>query len=215
VRRLNTGQLPPSTWRVDEMSDGEHSRLTVPVLYATVIVAATALMIPRLASPGFGLLDDGVTILVGQDLLQSYPDDHAENLFTLESDRGRFRPLHWVYYALQYFAFGARPGPFFVTQWLCLTVTALLISGIAATLTGDHLAGALGGVAYVLSGPVIESYYTLSKPEPPLALWLAVSVFLLVTSVRALGSGNKRIMCLFAASLHPLAFAYFSPRRLP
>jgi hypothetical protein len=181
------------------------------VSYSAILcIVATVVMAAPLASPRFGLLDDGVTIAVSRDLLRSLQEGRYGSLLTLETDRGRLRPLSFLYYAAQYAAWDASPVAFFVIQWLSLIVTSLLILGIATTATGNQLVGLLSGVAYILSGPVIESYYTLSKGEPPLVLWLALSVLFLTASVKAIGCSRRRVTCLFGASLPSLAFAYFT-----
>lgn len=180
------------------------------VIGAIVCGLATAVMIPRLASPRFGLLDDGATIGVSQHLTRSFRSGDYGSLLRLERDRGRFRPLRFTCGAVQYAVWGASPGAFFQIQWLSLTLTALAISGIGGIATANHVTGLLCGVAYVLSGPVIESYYTLSKDEPPLVLWLALSVFFLVATIGGLGSERRPVKRLFAASVPPLILAYFT-----
>jgi hypothetical protein len=202
------------SYRKDVMAGLESVRtaeVRTGLTYAAILcILATAVMIPRLSAARFGLLDDGVTIFVSRNLTTSLRDGDYGSLLGIEPERGRFRPLYFLYYAVQYAAWGAQPQAFFVTQWLSLIFTAMLISGIAAMAAGNRLAALLSGVAYILSGPTIESYYTLSKGEPPVVMWLALSVFFLVASLKALGSGIGRALWWFVASLPPLALAYFT-----
>lgn len=175
-----------------------------------VAVLATVVMIPRLASPNFGLLDDGVTIHVSSYILQGFKVSDLGVIFRLESDRGRFRPLYWLYYAVPYSISGRSPFGFFVVQWLSLILTGIAICGAVGMATRDRLASVLSGIVYVLSPPVIESYYTLSKGEPPMVLWLVLSVFFLFGSINTLTSDRKQSHRLFAASALFLFIAYFT-----
>jgi hypothetical protein len=189
---------------------GKHAAISRLLLCGILAASAMGVMMPRLASPNFGLLDDGVTLMVARDLLQPSPGNDHENLFTLESDRGRLKPVTFLYYALQYAAWGPNPGAFFVIQWLTLTLTAIAISAITLMAAGDILAALVSGLAYVFSGAVIESYYTLSKSEPPMTLWLVLSMLCLVAVLFARDAMRRRGWALFSASAALLLPAYFT-----
>lgn len=175
-----------------------------------LVLLATFLMAPRLASPRFGLLDDGVALHVSRAILESADAGDLTLIFRLERDRGRFRPVYWAYYAGQYAIWGANPLGFFVGHWLSFVLTSLLVYGCVAVATNDRRASLFSGLAYLLSPPVVESYYTLSKPEPPLALWLAASLFFLVHSRATTVSNLGRRRGLFAASAFFVLLAYFT-----
>jgi uncharacterized membrane protein len=156
-----------------------------------VALLATLIMIPRISSPNFGLLDDGVTLAVSSSILREAKAGNWKFVFGLERDRGRFRPFYWLYYASLYSLFGPNPSRFFVSQWLSLILTGLVIYGIVWTVVKDHFASLFSGLAYVLSPTTFENYYTLSKPEPPLVLWLTLSVFFFLRSVAAFDAKQK------------------------
>jgi hypothetical protein len=148
------------------------------LLVVAVLAALTlAVMLPRLASPQFGLLDDGITIYVSRALGEAFQGGDHTLVLRLEHERGRFRPCYWLYEAFHYAIWGPSPLGFFIGNTIVLLLTALCVSGTVAIVTGDRLATLLAGIAYVLAPPVFESYYTLSKPEVPLTLWLALSLW--------------------------------------
>jgi hypothetical protein len=182
-------------------------RLAIVSILAAV---ALAVMLPRLLSPHFGLLDDGVTIYVSRAFGVALDEGVPGLLLRLELERGRFRPLYWLFEALQYALWGPSARGFFIGNSLALLLTALCVSGTVAAISRDRLACLLAGVAYVLSPPVFESYYTLSKPEVPLALWLAVSLCCWAGARVESERRPQRSRRLFAASGASLFLAYFT-----
>src|SRR5258708_25101080 len=83
---------------------------------------AVAIMTPRLASPQFGLLDDGVTITVAERFARD-----PLFLADLEAARGRFRPASWLYYLAQYPLLGTAPFGSFVVPRLGRAAPTLLL----------------------------------------------------------------------------------------
>ncbi len=121
---------------------------------------AALIMIPRLLSAEFGLFDDGETLRVAQDI-----QDGDWGVLAKEAIRGRFRPVYWIQYAHIYALFGAAPTWFFLWNVLLFVgVTAELILLVRRAGAGAFQA-AITGFIFVLSGPVVENIYTLSKPE--------------------------------------------------
>jgi hypothetical protein len=177
----------------------------------SILAALTlAVMVPRLVSAQFGLLDDGVTIYVSRALGTALEQGDPTLVLRLEHERGRFRPCYWLFGALQHAVWGASPLGFFIGNALALLCTALCVSATVAGVSRDRLAGLLAGVAYVLSPPVIEGYYTLSKPEVPLALWLAVSLWGWVSARVEAERAPRRSRRLFVVSAVALFAAYFT-----
>lgn len=116
-------------------------------------------MLPRLASANFGLLDDGRTITMAERI--------GRGDFDLSWDRnaGRFRPMYWAFPAVVYSAAGPEPLCFFAANLIALATTVLLIMWIVRRRGGSGLAAWLAGASFALSGPALEAYYTLSKGE--------------------------------------------------
>jgi hypothetical protein len=179
----------------------------VVVISALLGLVTVVVMTPRLLSPNFGLLDDGVTIEVARHIVGKAD---ARLPFALEVQRGRFRPWYWLYGALQYALWGPSALGFFITNGVALLLTAMAVAGAVAFATRDALASSLAGLAYLLSPPVIESYYTLSKPEVPLAFWLAGSLCCWAGARTLWETAPRRSRCLLWASAASLLFAYLS-----
>ncbi|KPL82006.1 hypothetical protein SE15_12790 [Thermanaerothrix daxensis] len=66
------------------------------------------ILLPRLLSPSFGLLDDGRTLTVAHQITQ------GQWRVDFDLDAGRFRPVYWTYYALLYRLADAHPLGWFV-----------------------------------------------------------------------------------------------------
>ena len=141
--------------------------IILPLLVCLVI------MLPRIQSAQFGLFDDGVTISKAREILR------GDWSLSAETDTGRFRPAYWLYFTLIYVLAGADPKAFFIGNlFLLLATTAVLILLARKRGAGWFIAG-LAGLLFVLAGPVIENYYTLSKGEA-LQL-LGILLFLLLS----------------------------------
>jgi hypothetical protein len=166
---------------------------------------AVAIMTPRLASPQFGLLDDGVTITVAERFARD-----PLFLADLEAARGRFRPASWIYYVAQYPLWGTAPFGYFVVQCLALAATSFLLYEAVWTLSASRLAGLASGLAFLTATPIWENYYTLSKPEPVLALFLALSTFFLFKSIRVSATSGSMPTSLLVASAVLAGLAYFT-----
>lgn len=141
-------------------------------LYSPVLIAVL-IMLPRLFSPQFGLLDDGKSILTAQDLAR------GSWTFRFDTTDARVRPLYWISFAFLYNSIGARPVWFFLLNMLvlCLTISALIafLRRQGASLWQAWLAG----LFFVLSGTVIENFYTLSKGEWLQVMFIASSLFVI------------------------------------
>lgn len=134
------------------------------------LLICLAVMGPRLASAEFGLFDDGVTIASAQRLGsgQSYLD--------IDAASGRFRPAYWFYYGVIYLVFGANPTAFFAAHTLIWLATTAGLVWLVRRAGGNRLQAGAAGILFVLSGPVFENYYTLSKGEPLQLFWLVMAL---------------------------------------
>lgn len=147
--------------------------LSVPLLLAAVV------MLPRVVSSQFGLLDDGRTILMADAIAADW------RTAFIPEDTGRFFPGYWLFYAAVHAAAGARPWAFFLVNTAVLAgVTAALV--VLARLAGARpLHAGAAGVVFVLSAPVAEAFYTLSKAEGPQLFFVAISLVAAVAAPRA------------------------------
>lgn len=152
--------------------------------YSPVILAA-AIMIPRLTSAQFGLLDDGYTLSVVQDVA-------GGNLGRLwESGAARSRPVYWLYFVLLHRLAGPSPFWFFVGNAVLFGLTAAALISVVRNGGAAIRRPLIAGLLFVLSGPVVESYMTLSKPEPLQLALIAGSVLLIFR--RGPGSSARKL----------------------
>ena len=152
----------------------------LPWLAATGL--AVLVMLPRLASPQFGLLDDGLMLQTGRQVIGNW-----STVLHLIPDTGRFFPGYWLTHAVAFALVGARPFAFFAVNAVVLTVV-LAILGRLVLLAGGrppHVWAAL--ILLAFSGPTVESFYTASKAEPLQLMWIGGS--LLATAAAVLPAG--------------------------
>ncbi len=163
------------------------------------LLLAVLVMLPRLFSPQFGLFDDGNSLSTSQFLLR------GGRSFPVDIDDSRFRPVYWLSFALIYSLFGPRPVWFFLANTLVLMTTTWSLMRFIEKVGKPKLQACLTGLAFVLAGPVIENFYTLSKGEPWQVMFLALS-FLAVLRYRSARSIRSRIGVLgLVASLQSMA----------
>ena len=125
----------------------------VPLLFCSLI------MLPRLLDPHFGLMDDGEAIQKANLII----DDQWG--FGSESASGRFRPLYWYIHYVLFMIFGTDPLGYFIVNYLVL---GLLVVGVIKLLKiygSSNSTILISCILFLLSGPIPESYFTLSKYE--------------------------------------------------
>jgi hypothetical protein len=174
-------------------------KLLVGWIYFLPLLIGVLLMLPRLASPQFGLFDDGKTITAAKEMAKDI------TYFTFEADQGRFRPVYWLYFSLIYWIFGLNPFWFFLGNTIVLVLSTWMLMVFTQMVTGKRFQAWTAGLLFALSGPVIESYYTLSKGEPLqvalmlLAMLSSAWMFRILTPWKRLLFGMLGILALFGA----------------
>jgi hypothetical protein len=173
----------------------------VTIGFLVPLTVALLVMLPRLGSPQFGLLDDGLMVQTGREVVGRW-----SNVLHLIPETGRFFPAYWLAYATVFGIADARPLAFF-------TVNALLLAGLLAMLArlvklsgGTPLQGGIAVVLFAVCGPTIETFYTLSKAESLQMTWIGVS--LLLTAAAAPETRSVRQAALIATAGIALLFAY-------
>lgn len=164
-----------------------HAWLWLPALLAFLM------MLPRILSAQFGLMDDGVTAM------------NAENykgaLFLPDFDlAGRFRPVYWQYYSGLYRLIGATPSTFFVLHAAMFTAIVALVTLLVRRLGGNRLQAFVAGMVALSAGPVIENFYTLSKGEPLQTFFVLVGL-LVISSLSGSKTKWGRVLIFCAAVL--------------
>jgi hypothetical protein len=145
-------------------------------MYSPCLVAALVVL-PRLLSPQFGLLDDGGMLTIAQEI-------RSGELPFRDLGDGRFRPAYWLWWGMLYAVAGPHPLWFFlaVAAVFCASVAAIIL--LVRRVGGTQRQAWLTGMLLAVSGPAIESHYTLSKAEP-LQLLLLLSILLVASKVTA------------------------------
>jgi hypothetical protein len=143
------------------------------------VVLAFLVMLPRLLSAQFGLLDDGMTLHAVR-----YMSHDWTSAFTMAKGAGRFFPSYFFFLFFVHALAGPNPFLFFAANCAVFAATTAGLIGLVRLMGGTALQAWAAGVFFVVSGPVIENYYTLSKAEPPQLLWVVISLLLASVGVR-------------------------------
>ena len=128
-------------------------------------------MLPRLASPQFGLLDDGLTLQTGHEVIGRW-----SSALHLIPETGRFFPAYWLVHSAIVGIVGVRPLAFFAVNVLLLAGLLAFLARFVRLAGGTRLQAAVAAVLFALGGPTIETFYTLSKAEPLQLMWIGVSL---------------------------------------
>src|SRR5213594_18264 len=177
--------LSRTLWQDRPTIGKPHPLSTLTVRWLAPVAMAGLVMLPRLASPQFGLLDDGLTLQTGREVIGRW-----SSVLHLIPETGRFFPAYWLVYSVIFGIVGVRPLAFF-------TVNVLLFAGVLAMLArlvrssgGTRLQASVAALLFALSGPAVESFYTLSKAEPLQMTWIGLS--LLATAAAASAARSVR-----------------------
>lgn len=124
------------------------------------LLIAILIMVPRLASPQFGIMDDGLIYVEVQKILQ------GDFSMSYDLQAGRFRPLYWLYFTAIYFLAGPNPFWFFIGHLVILLVLLLEIRCYMQHLGVKDWQILITSLVFIFSVPIIENFYTLSKGDP-------------------------------------------------
>jgi hypothetical protein len=179
----------------------EGSWLASNWIYAPLLIAVL-IMLPRLISANFGLMDDGRALSIAQGLLQGKFD------LSWDVVAGRARPIYWLAFAFWYLLVGAQPFWFFLGNLIVFSTTTFLLIYLVQSLGGTKLQAFLSGFVFVLSTSVIENVYTLSKAENFQVMLMVSALCLAVLAARALKS--TQVWLLLSTSTVILLVACFT-----
>ncbi len=164
------------------------------------VLICVLIMLPRLFSAQFGLLDDGNTISVSQSIQAGTWHPGWEN------NSGRFRPTYWLYYAMIYTLVGNNPVGFFLSHTVLLSATTALLICLVLIAGRSGLQAWLTGVLFAISGPVIENFYTLSKDEPIQVFCMVAGLLFIVLFGRTTSIWKKVLYFLGALIVIQIAW---------
>jgi hypothetical protein len=162
------------------------------------LLVCVAIMLPRLASPQFGLLDDPRSITISQGIV------HGQWDMSWDIMAGRARPIYWLAFAFWYFLAGGHSFWYFLGNLIVFMANTLLLVGLVKTLDGSNIQAFITGLVFTLCTPVIENVYTLSKGENLQVLLLLAAIWLVILAVKSAHRAGYWLMIL-AASLLVLA----------
>lgn len=178
----------------------KHQKYFTYLVYTPLLVCII-IMIPRLLSPQFGLLDDGRSLSVAKGI--------SLGKWGLSWDlvAERLRPIYWAAFAFWYMLAGGHPFWFFVGNLMIFTATTWILIRLVIVLGGSKLQTLATGLFFALSPPVIENVYTLSKSENLQTFLLCTAIWLIVISVKSF-RGLKYWISLIGAGLLILAASF-------
>jgi len=149
------------------------------LLFSPVVVAFFV-MLPRLLSPQFGLLDDGVTLIAVTAVSHDWTA-----AFTMAHGAGRFFPSYFLFFYLVHALVGLHPFLFFAVNYAVFAATTTGLIWLVRLMGGTPFQAWAAGIFFVVSGPAVESFYTLSKQEPPQLLWVVISLLIAAVGLRS------------------------------
>jgi len=176
----------------------KRSWLRTCLLYSPLMLCV-GIMLPRLMSPQFGFFDDGFSMLTARSIWA------GQWMLGMDPVGGRFRPVYWLYFAFLFRLFGNNPFWYFMGNLFLWLVITFCLMRLARHFGLDRKATWFVGLTFVISGPVLENVYNLSKPELLQAVWLMLLLLCCAHYVRAENRYRKIAMVVLMAGLVLLA----------
>lgn len=143
------------------------------------LLVCILIMLPRLISPQFGLLDDGRALTIAQGLL------HGKFDLSWDINAGRVRPFYWLAFAFWYLLVGGHPFWYFLGNLIVFSATTFLLIRLVVDIGGSKIQAFLTGLIFVLSTSLIENVYTLSKAENLQVLLMIGAISLVILAARS------------------------------
>ncbi|MDD5466391.1 MAG: VCBS repeat-containing protein [Anaerolineales bacterium] len=139
--------------------------------YLSLALIVFLYMLPRIRSAQFGLLDDGVTLIVGQKFLSD-----PSTPFKFMRFSGRFFPIYWLYQSLVFQFAKYAAYRWFIANTILLFALSIILYKVTYKFTKDIKSAWLASVLFIFSGPVVESFYTITKSEPIMLFFVCAAV---------------------------------------
>ena len=130
-------------------------------------------MLPRILSAHFGLLDDGVLVL---NSIQSFRD--ATFILRGFSGAGRFIPTTLLFRAIAFYFSGSDPQRWYIWQTVILILICLELALIVRRYAPGRPAMFISVLFFLGSPALIENFYTLSKAEVYLLLCMSSAILI-------------------------------------
>jgi hypothetical protein len=185
---------------LDSSSEPRPSWLARNWIYAPLVLCIL-IMLPRLLSPQFGLLDDGRSLTISQGII------HGQWDLSWDVIAGRARPLYWASFAIWYLLAKDHAFWYFIGNLIVFLANTFLLVTLVKAVTGSNLRSFLTGLVFTISTPIIENVYTLSKGENLQVLFLLAAIWLVLWAVRH-ARGFKYWIALVVSSILILAACF-------
>lgn len=161
-------------------------------IYAPLLVCIL-IMLPRLISPQFGLMDDARALNIAQGLL------HGKFDLSWDVVAGRARPVYWAAFAFWYLLVGGHPFWYFLGNLIVFSGTTFLLIHLVVDVGGSKMQALLTGFVFVISTSLIENVYTLSKAENFQLLLMLSAISLIIVAAQS-PRGTKFWLLIVAAA---------------
>ncbi len=169
-------------------------------IYAPLLICIL-IMLPRLLSPQFGLLDDPRSLTVSQGIV------HGQWDMSWDITAGRARPIYWLAFAFWYLLAGGHAFWYFLGNLLVFMGSTFMLITLVKSLGGSAIQAFLTGLVFTLSTPVIENVYTLSKGENFQLLLILAAIYLVFLAVKS-ARGARYWLLLLGSILLILAACF-------
>ncbi len=159
---------------------------------ALITALGILIMLPRLLSAQYGMLDDGNSFKAWRAI--------SDGTWGLDYDAGsgRLRPFYWLFSGFLTYLFPDSPAGGFAVNTFILVASCWLLFWTGLLLFRDYRPALLGSVFYILSGPIIETFYTFGKAEHLQVLFGLFSIFIIVSSDKMRSRYLKWVLYLAA-----------------
>jgi hypothetical protein len=149
-----------------------------PFLLYTPLLVCVLIMLPRLISPQFGLMDDGRGMVIAKGIM------HGKWDLNWDFEAGRLRPVYWAAFAFWYMLADGHAFWYFLGNLIVFSGTTWMLIRIVVELGGSRLQAWASAMFFVLSTPVIENVYSLSKAENLQLFLLCAAIWLVVIALK-------------------------------
>lgn len=169
----------------------------LPSFFAYLSIGITCLlvMLPRIQSPQFGLLDDAAIMMNAQTI-----SEEPLRAFSLMADFGRYLPGYLFFQTIIYNLVGPWARKWFLVYFLVLLFESLGIYLIVRLRGFSRWQAWFAGMLFCLSGPIIECFYTLSKAEILVVGWYIFALVALGLFTKAKAIWKRMIFLLFTTT---------------
>ena len=167
-------------------------------IYLVPLIICSLIMLPRFLEPHFGLMDDGEAIQKANLII----DDQWG--FDSELASGRFRPLYWYIHYMLFLVFGTQPLGYFLVNYLVLVLLIVGVIKLLKIFGSSNPTILITCILFLFSGPIPESYFTLSKYEIFQLVFIVYAILISEQYTRA-GSSIGKILIKYGSISFSLA----------